>query len=321
MKRAYSFAVLALLTVSAMGLFTNCCKDKDDTDVEKDDTDVVNVTGVSIKDKDGSTITRISLFTNNTCQIYANIQPADATDKTVTFSSENDNIATVSLTGVVKAVTTKPDSTYIVATTKDGNNIAKLKVVVKPAQAVDLGLTSGTLWADRNVGATDEKGIGKWFYWADLTQPDENKFTKEEYNSLMNNVVITTDIAHTEYDMATQNWGEDWQLPSKDQFQELLDECNWVLESGGYKVISKSDETKSIFIPYSYSCDGRGLINEDYTKHKYASYWSSTPQDETKINYLYFNQFYDLQVNNPQYGASVPYAGFTVRPVQPASAK
>ena len=41
-----------------------------------------------------------------------------------------------------------------------------------PYQKIDLGLPSGTLWADRNIGATDIYDGGKLFQWGDPTPYD-----------------------------------------------------------------------------------------------------------------------------------------------------
>lgn len=43
-------------------------------------------------------------------------------------------------------------------------------------QFIDLGLPSGTLWADRNIGANDPEDYGEYFRWGETTPFYEDKF-------------------------------------------------------------------------------------------------------------------------------------------------
>ena len=75
--------------------------------------DDIDVTGVSITNG-GAT-----LAAGQTLQLYANVSPANATNQTVTWESDNPNAATVdAATGLVTAVA--PGSTTITAVTADG---------------------------------------------------------------------------------------------------------------------------------------------------------------------------------------------------------
>ena len=51
-----------------------------------------------------------------------------------------------------------------------------------PYQKIDLGLPSGTLWADRNIGATDIYDGGKLFQWGDPTPYDIPEHTGTNIN-------------------------------------------------------------------------------------------------------------------------------------------
>jgi len=72
----------------------------------------VSVTGVSIDS------TEITLETGNSQLLHVVVEPADATDKRVTWESSNTEVATVSLNGSVKAVS--PGTAIISVTTNDG---------------------------------------------------------------------------------------------------------------------------------------------------------------------------------------------------------
>ena len=72
-------------------------------------------------------------------------------------------------------------------------------------QAVDLGLPSGTKWADMNVGAKSPAHYGDYFAWGEIkpkkTYTSENSLTVE-------NDKFNFDIAgNAKYDAATANWG------------------------------------------------------------------------------------------------------------------
>ena len=78
------------------------------------------------------------------------------------------------------------------------------------------------------------------------------------------------------YDEAVSMFGN--QLPTKDQFVELKNECEWIWTGSGYKVTGPNGE--SITLPaagYRYcDGDGDGEVN-DVGSH--GAYWSSTPDN------------------------------------------
>lgn len=78
------------------------------------------------------------------------------------------------------------------------------------------------------------------------------------------------------YDKALENFGES--LPTKAQWDELTDYCEWIWTGRGYKVVGLNN--KFIFLPTI------GAGNEE--KYNYGSYWSSSSYAETAA-YLYFN--------------------------------
>ena len=99
--------------------------------------------------------------------------------------------------------------------------------------AVDLGLPSGTLWADRNVGATDPYDYGNIYSWGDLNSKvddwDHYMCSSSECggtnDTLANNGVIYKDqdnewfgdISGREMD-ATHKIGNDyWRMPTCDR--------------------------------------------------------------------------------------------------------
>lgn len=113
--------------------------------------------------------------------------------------------------------------------------------------AIDLKLPSGTLWADRNIGATDIYDGGKLFQWGDPTPYDipehtgntvnegQKMFTWSDYkwNPSGDGSTFTkydgTDGKTTlepEDDAAHVNMGGTWKMPTKEQVTELFKETN-----------------------------------------------------------------------------------------------
>jgi hypothetical protein len=135
---------------------------------------------------------------------------------------------------------------------------------------VDLGLPSGTKWATCNVGARIPYGYGEYYAWGETRYYSGGVNTEWNYY-LDRNITSSsdcgtdkdllkglTDIAGTQYDAAYVNWGGKWRMPTKDQWDELLNECYWVYTTsynnshinGGYivyKAKTSSDKGKKIY--------------------------------------------------------------------------
>ncbi|UKK61072.1 fibrobacter succinogenes major paralogous domain-containing protein [Prevotella communis] len=200
-------------------------------------------------------------------------------------------------------------------------------IVSAPAhvQAIDLGLPSGTLWADRNVGAKSPEDYGAFFSWGN-TEPlypvnsgndwgddddvfaEECAFTEDNYKKTEGyKLKGDIDISH---DAARINMGEPWLMPTSEQFQELYDNCTWIRKTingmNGYLVTSKINGN-SIFFACAGYCYGASL----YLRGSYGYYWSSTYYSATNARYLSFSS----SSVSPQSYSSRRY-GFSVRAVQ-----
>jgi surface protein len=169
----------------------------------------------------------------------------------------------------------------------EGKTIRPVYVKDKPEEHeyVDLGLPSGTLWATCNVGANSPEEFGDKFAWGE-TMPkggytwESYKYCEESPNTLTkycndskygyNGFTDSLTDLLPEDDAATVNWGSEWQTPSFDQIEELINSeyttTEWTQVNGvnGWKITSKSNEN-SIFLPAS-----------SYDYSNYGSYWSRT---------------------------------------------
>ncbi|MDL2223672.1 CotH kinase family protein, partial [Bacteroidales bacterium OttesenSCG-928-M11] len=99
----------------------------------------------------GVTLNRstLSIYTNEEFQLTATVNPNDATDKAVSWTSSNTDVATVSASGLVKAV--EEGTATITVTTHDGNHKATcVCTVVKPSGLGDVDDTA-TLTIKNNI--------------------------------------------------------------------------------------------------------------------------------------------------------------------------
>ena len=113
---------------------------------------------------------------------------------------------------------------------------------------VDLGLPSGTLWANMNVGATSVTDPGTNFYW-NVDPSDENISTNYHESG---DTLLATD------DHATVTWGSDWVTPTSEQIQELYDNCYFEpvtsyngVTINGYKVYLAKDASHTKLVSYN----------------------------------------------------------------------
>ena len=170
---------------------------------------------------------------------------------------------------------------------------------------VDLGLPSGLKWATCNVGASNPGDYGNHYAWGEIVSMEEgNESDGRLYGT------STSDIrGNSTYDAARANWGGDWRLPTKAEYQELLDNCTWewTTQNGhnGYKVTGPNSQ--SIFLPaagWRYGAGG-GSVGS------FGDYWSSTPDESKTCNAC--NLCFGEGNHNVNWGNR--FRGRSVRPV------
>ena len=193
------------------------------------------------------------------------------------------------------------------------------QVVKACPDAIDLGLR--VKWANMNVGSKYIEDYGNYYAWGETS-------TKETYN--WSTYFDTNDGGKTftkyknkggktvldpEDDAAHVNWGGSWRMPTKAEWQELLDNCTWMWttlnEICGYKVTSNKVgyTDKFIFLPAAGYCDGSDLLRVG----SYGYYWSSS-LDVDRSGYawdLYFGS------GDHDLGSVSRRRGRSVRPVLP----
>ncbi len=148
-------------------------------------------------------------------------------------------------------------------------------------KAIDLGLPSGTLWADCNLGAYSPEENGNFYSWGEIEPKDDYSLENYKFYSKNNTQPnIGIDISGTEYDAASVALGNGWHVPTIKQCQELVKLCHWrqVNRKGYIGNEITGPNGMSIFIPSSGYIDGTRLLYQN----RYGMYRSSTldPSDK-----------------------------------------
>ena len=197
------------------------------------------------------------------------------------------------------------------------------------AQAVDLGLPSGTKWAAFNVGATKPEEYGDYFAWGETAvksdyiwstykycSGSETTLTKYNFSSDYGSVVDYKTILEATDDAASIIWGNSWRTPTDAEWTELRENCTWTWTSdyngtgiAGRIVTSNMTgyEDKSIFLPAAGFRSGTGL----YDVGSRGYYWSSSLSTGNPSGAMDI----DFYSDNVDRGGSYRVDGQSVRPV------
>lgn len=168
-------------------------------------------------------------------------------------------------------------------------------------QAVDLGLS--VKWATCNIGAETPGGIGKYYAWGE-TEEKERYSSSTYFDPTYQYTAITNDTCfcgNPEYDAATAEWGEEWRMPTTEEFNELIEKCRWksIRQNGtnGYRVTGPNGNT--IFLPATgyksdastsslqeSGCYWTACNTREYDEPAYECYFSLSSKD-VSLNYRY----------------------------------
>ena len=206
---------------------------------------VVPVTGVTL-DK-----TELSLMEGNSETLKATVQPADATNQNVIWSSDNTGVATVGSTdGKVTAVA---EGTATITAIVDGLYTATCTVTVKASSEPEYVVmkmgsdqSKELKWATMNLGAEKETDYGYYFAWGGT---EGYVYSDSQWKSGKDGSVLSGGFsqdnaphyessAYTKYtssdsrtvlepgdDAATALLGSGWRMPTSQEFKDLYDAC------------------------------------------------------------------------------------------------
>jgi len=153
-----------------------------------------------------------------------------------------------------------------------------IDIMVSTPNVVDLGLPSGLLWATCNVGAEAPEDYGDYFAWGETQPKDTYNWSTYQYCNGSNLTKYTGSDGLTtllpEDDAATANWGSDWRMPTKEEWQELYNNttCTWTTQNGVNGRLFTASNGNSLFLPAAGYRNGTSL---NYAG-TYGYYWSSS---------------------------------------------
>lgn len=192
----------------------------------------------------------------------------------------------------------------------------------------------GPYWATTNIGAEEPEEYGYYFWWGDTvgykrengewvaSDGSNSKFSFTSGNTptynksvatLQSEGWITSDsVLVPEHDAAHKHWGGDWRMPTKQEFGDLISQCDWTWTTlngvNGYIVRGKGDySSKSIFLPCAGGGNGASLPNAG----SLGIYWSSVRNSDSNNAWL-------LLFDSSYHGTSglALFYGQSVRPLQ-----
>ena len=233
----------------------------------------VAVTGVSLSQSS------LTLEIDRGFRLDGILTPTYVSDSRIEFTSSNPSVAALETSTSFSSCyvrAKKAGTAVITARTKDGGKTATCTVTVKaaetPLEAVDLGLS--VKWANKNIGAASTEDVGDYFAWGEVTP--KTVYSWETYKFCEgSDTTLTRYVTHDHYgkldnkyvleytdDAARKNLEGRWRMPTKNEAQELLNNCtitSITLSNGkpAFELKSKKNG-KSIILPVTNMKIGTG---------------------------------------------------------------
>ena len=179
---------------------------------------------------------------------------------------------------------------------------SKYKGSLNGYEWIDLGLS--VKWATMNIGANKNSDSGDYFLWG-------HKSTDWETD---NSSLVGIDWSgNVNYDPISILWGQGWKTPTKEEFEELINNCTFsqVKENGisCIKATSKKNN-QSIILPLCGRMEGIRDYGDskDQLKlnGKVAFLWSATSAQAQSDYIIYFFQIETTALNKATCGYRTP---------------
>lgn len=230
----------------------------------------------------------------------------------------------------------------------DGISIRPVKGpgVPVPNNCVDLGLASGLLWAKCNIGTTEPTQLGNYYAWGELS-PNKKEYysTNYKYFKVKSNIEVLKynekdgkTVLELEDDAARDNLGVGYRIPTKADWEELLEDCKWeavtttlpeIMDPSQRKGIARWKVTgpngNSIVLPMTggFKADGWGVMPDYDTYYTTANLYPAELQsDEDKYQEavvltwpMYAEETASGGIEEPSLGRTYRDFGVVVRPV------
>ena len=194
-------------------------------------------------------------------------------------------------------------------------------------EIIDLGLSVN--WASVNLGAEDIYQPGYLVSWGEIAEKSWYSWSTYKYGSSASSLTKYNqsdglNTLQNEDDAAKNLWGGEWRMPTRDEFQELIDNCDidYQANEGGHPGIRltskvKGYENASIFLPTCGWIQDNNHVNTDVL----ASYWTSVcvnyPGQVSMPSFAFAAEFWlsGEYANSCQINGTYRYLGHCVRAV------
>ena len=199
-----------------------------------------------------------------------------------------------------------------------GYSVRPVAEEIMPEQTVDLGLS--VKWAGWNVGANSPEEYGEYYAWGELEHKNNYDNDTYQYWDKDNGeyMFIGNNISGTRYDVARAKWGKGWRMPTKAEYQELIEKCKRerVIYNGVNGTKLTGPNGNSIFLPAAGFRDG----TEAYDQGSFGEYWSGTKDEKYdgvyKLHFLFGSgHFIGSGYRNYGYSVRPVYGGMNLSPV------
>lgn len=227
----------------------------------------------------------------------------------------------------------------------DGISVRPVKGpgVPVPNNCVDLGLASGLLWAKCNIGTTEPTQLGNYYAWGELS-PNKKEYYSTNYKYFDKLGVIKYNekdgktVLELGDDAARDNLGVGYRIPTKADWEELLEDCKWeavtstlpvTLDPSQRKGIARWKVTgpngNSIVLPMTggFRADGWGVMPDYDTYYTTANLYPAELQlDEDKYQEavaltwpLFAEETASGGIEEPSFASIYRDFGVVIRPV------
>ncbi|GHV02040.1 hypothetical protein FACS1894159_10580 [Bacteroidia bacterium] len=224
--------------------------------------------------------TTLTLEPGGSGTLVATITPSNATNKTLTWSSNKISVATVSSSGEVTAI---KDGTATITATASGITATCFVTVETYSSPTDNGaVINGVKWATRNVGAPGTFAAkpefpGMFYQWnRKIGWSAEDPLISSNGSTTWNTMAVSGDTWEAINDPSPAGW----RVPTLDEINTLLNESKVTLEwtnQNDVKGLRCTDKATgaSIFLPAADDRSTSGSLSLYYGGTS-GNYWSST---------------------------------------------
>ena len=195
---------------------------------------------------------------------------------------------------------------------------------------IDLGLPSGILWADRNLGANTKYEYGKLIGWGDVTMEKTSTQTKDypcPYN--MNSYYLEKNYyknctGDTRYDVVAYQLGSEYYTPDMDDWNELFNNCSGCFETltdkdnNSINVLKLTSDINHevLYLPLSGNRSGNNITNRGVKGYYWSAVfclWFGSQYHEKSGVYYFFKEKDGDTVQESNYYTPM---GMSIRPIK-----